>query len=569
MANIFSFSFPLTLYVAPASAEYLNLTTCKDFQCTSGSTCSMWPRTGPIYDKKPACKYCRLVCAAGGLGQKSTGNEDRVRVCDCDDHCEDTYCVEEMSYTLPLIAVGAAFGLALCCAAYCFMSRHSSRSKRNALEISNDIEANEVARQAPVEQPCRKRDMDVDMWQTDMPDNKPWHAVKPELNRCQSDFADDTFNEHGRACNPMHSRMGYHHKERIKHTAPGAKSGDEGHGRHHSRKEHNGHRSSALGPGVVKFNQSPEAARILAAHFSKKDVGDAGFVLSKETLADLESMPVEGLKELATEIGVRKDGVSWGVCCPPHGRKHDILQALLVALQDAELKVWLEPMRKIGIGADWESGLVTVVGTGTQADRSGVRVGMRILTVADKPYTQHRYDSYGTTNGNPYKVTFAKVPGHDSEKQSPQTSQSHDSGKPDGHHHHHRHRSHRHDADAKHERDSFKFTECEADPLGKMVITQDARADILGVEEKEELSKQQRQEDAVGDGPKAGHIAFAEFYLESKMNVAGADRDTKQFPEMERKAPKGCINSSEPPCQRAAGPSRAQTYFEARTYFED
>ena len=39
-------------------------------------------------------------------------------------------------------------------------------------------------------------------------------------------------------------------------------------------------------------------------------------------------MKLDELKYLAEEVGVKQPGVGWGVCCPPNGRKEDIVRAL-------------------------------------------------------------------------------------------------------------------------------------------------------------------------------------------------------------------------------------------------
>jgi len=55
-------------------------------------------------------------------------------------------------------------------------------------------------------------------------------------------------------------------------------------------------------------------------------------------------------------------------------------------------QVFFKPGR-IGLGADWNSGLVTSVADGGQAKRVGVRAGMRILSVASKPFSENAMDA--------------------------------------------------------------------------------------------------------------------------------------------------------------------------------
>jgi len=80
------------------------------------------------------------------------------------------------------------------------------------------------------------------------------------------------------------------------------------------------------------------------------------------------------------------------------------------AEQAAELKVFFEPRTRVGIDADWQIGTVTFVDEVHQAHQLGVRVGMRLSTVAGKPYTKDRYDTAKISHHR-FKVTFAQVLG--------------------------------------------------------------------------------------------------------------------------------------------------------------
>jgi len=68
----------------------------------------------------------------------------------------------------------------------------------------------------------------------------------------------------------------------------------------------------------------------------KDDIIQALLAAGQETGADLERMTVEALKELATDRGIKKEGVSWPTCCPPNGLKDNIIQALLAAGQEED-----------------------------------------------------------------------------------------------------------------------------------------------------------------------------------------------------------------------------------------
>jgi len=74
----------------------------------------------------------------------------------------------------------------------------------------------------------------------------------------------------------------------------------------------------------------------------------------------------------------------------------------------AELKVKLKPGKIGDIDADWQNGLVTFVDEAHEAHRFGVRVGMRFLTVAGKPYTKDRYDT-ACNSGLHVDFTFAQA----------------------------------------------------------------------------------------------------------------------------------------------------------------
>jgi len=78
------------------------------------------------------------------------------------------------------------------------------------------------------------------------------------------------------------------------------------------------------------------------------------------------------------------------------------------AEQAAELKVFFEPRTRVGIDADWQIGTVTFVDEVHQAHQLGVRVGMRLSTVAGKPYTKDRYDTAKISHHR-FKVTFAQA----------------------------------------------------------------------------------------------------------------------------------------------------------------
>jgi len=78
-----------------------------------------------------------------------------------------------------------------------------------------------------------------------------------------------------------------------------------------------------------------------------------------------------------------------------------------VAEKAGELKVVFEPGH-LGITADWTTGVVTRITKEKQAHRSGVLVGMRLLTVDGEPYTKKRWDA-AKTGSHSYGVTFAEV----------------------------------------------------------------------------------------------------------------------------------------------------------------
>jgi len=74
-----------------------------------------------------------------------------------------------------------------------------------------------------------------------------------------------------------------------------------------------------------------------------------------------------------------------------------------------KLTVVFEPYKKVGIDADWQSGLVNFVDEAHQAHRLGVRVGMRLVAVASKPYTIDRYHKARANGASYFEVTFAQV----------------------------------------------------------------------------------------------------------------------------------------------------------------
>jgi len=74
---------------------------------------------------------------------------------------------------------------------------------------------------------------------------------------------------------------------------------------------------------------------------------------------------------------------------------------------DAQLTVAFKP-GKVGISADWKSGNVKTVDERKQAHLLGVRVGMRVLTVAGEPYTKARYVA-AKEGAKSYEVTFAQA----------------------------------------------------------------------------------------------------------------------------------------------------------------
>lgn len=76
-------------------------------------------------------------------------------------------------------------------------------------------------------------------------------------------------------------------------------------------------------------------------------------------------------------------------------------------VEAAQLKVQFEPS-EIGVGADYSSGYVQDVPHGGQADRLGVRVGMRFLSVAGKPYSETELDA-AIAGGKSFEVVLAQV----------------------------------------------------------------------------------------------------------------------------------------------------------------
>eukprot|EP01047_Picozoa_sp_COSAG01_P095551 COSAG01_NODE_26228_length_720_cov_1.677939_1_plen_84_part_10 len=45
-------------------------------------------------------------------------------------------------------------------------------------------------------------------------------------------------------------------------------------------------------------------------------------------MADLETMTLKQLQEVAVERAIKVSGTGWSTCCPPSGKKEDILAAL-------------------------------------------------------------------------------------------------------------------------------------------------------------------------------------------------------------------------------------------------
>jgi hypothetical protein len=45
-------------------------------------------------------------------------------------------------------------------------------------------------------------------------------------------------------------------------------------------------------------------------------------------MADLQSLTVPTLKQLAVDRGIKQAGVGWPTCCPLKGNKADIIRAL-------------------------------------------------------------------------------------------------------------------------------------------------------------------------------------------------------------------------------------------------
>ena len=44
---------------------------------------------------------------------------------------------------------------------------------------------------------------------------------------------------------------------------------------------------------------------------------------------ELIGMTKAELEAVAVELGIKKDGVGWSVCCPAKGLEHDIMAAIL------------------------------------------------------------------------------------------------------------------------------------------------------------------------------------------------------------------------------------------------
>lgn len=49
----------------------------------------------------------------------------------------------------------------------------------------------------------------------------------------------------------------------------------------------------------------------------------------KKKVPELTELTVPELKEFAEEMGIKKDGVGWKVCCPPEATRNDIIRAIL------------------------------------------------------------------------------------------------------------------------------------------------------------------------------------------------------------------------------------------------
>jgi len=42
----------------------------------------------------------------------------------------------------------------------------------------------------------------------------------------------------------------------------------------------------------------------------------------------MENKSLKSLKKKAIELGIKEPGVGWSTCCPPKGRKADIIKAI-------------------------------------------------------------------------------------------------------------------------------------------------------------------------------------------------------------------------------------------------
>merc|ERR1712226_1055109 len=70
-----------------------------------------------------------------------------------------------------------------------------------------------------------------------------------------------------------------------------------------------------------------------------------------------------------------------------------------------EVKVLTFKPGELGIKADWQTGLITNVEPGKQADRFGVKVGWAMCRLGDRQYTEERFDALLAGNQS-YSVTF-------------------------------------------------------------------------------------------------------------------------------------------------------------------
>jgi len=110
-------------------------------------------------------------------------------------------------------------------------------------------------------------------------------------------------------------------------------------------------------PTIATVNHAGKETGYVAATapVAEKSAEDNGESVAKPgAAASLEAMTLENLKDLATEVGIKEDGVGWPKCCPPDGNKPDVIIAFLSPNKlDKLTKINLETLAtKLGIKED-------------------------------------------------------------------------------------------------------------------------------------------------------------------------------------------------------------------------